>query len=100
MFISQVIFSSREDTEDTLRAIMTAKLISSRKTTGCISSELWKTRSDKETGYCLLVKWENRECFQKWMGETHSSKGNQSEEKPENVPPITKTLYQFEEINL
>ena len=98
MYISQVIFTTSEDEKDTLRAIMNTKLISSREAMGCISSELWKTREDREAGYCLLIKWENKKYFQSWMRETHSAKGKQAMEKPENMPPITRILYQFEEI--
>jgi len=99
MYISQAIFTTSKEAADTLRTIMTTKLISSRKAAGCISSELWVTFCDKEAGYCLLSKWENKECFQDWMREAHSSKGKQAMKKPENMP-LAKILYQFEETHL
>ena len=100
MFMTQVIFTTNEDGKDALLTIMTTKLLSSREAPGCILSELWTTHGNNEASYCLVTKWEKKEHFQSWMRESHSTKGKQAVMKPDNMPPITKTLYQFEPTGL
>ena len=100
MFITQAIFTTKEDAKDALLTIMTAKLLSSREALGCISSELWATHGNDEASYCLVTKWGEKDHFQSWMRESHSAKGKQVAIKPENMPSIIKTLYQFEQTGL
>ena len=96
MFISQVIFQSVKENEERLKAIMAKKGEQANASTGILSVECWRTEKGGEVGYCLLTKWESKDCFLQWMRDSHSGQ-NHGAHKPEDPPiPITKTGYQFE----